>query len=115
MNVLNKLSINLQQIVLDKIFQNQKNIYKNIISNINSLKGKHLYGISHPNYDLINSKNIKYCVHFRCSTINLILKQHLIYLIIIELCIKRMPIKIKKSFINITNILIDGMISRKII
>ena len=63
MNVFNKLSINLQQIVLDKIFQNQKKIYKNIISNINSLKGKHLYGISHPNYDLINSKNIKYCVH----------------------------------------------------
>ena len=37
----------------------QKNIYKKIINNIKLLHGQKSYGISHPNYDLINSKNIK--------------------------------------------------------
>ena len=62
MDIFKKLSINLQQIILDKIFKNQyKNTYKKIINNINLLQGQNSYGISHPNYDLINSKNIKYC------------------------------------------------------
>lgn len=61
MDVFNKLSINLQQIILDKIFINQKNIYKKVINNINLLNSNNSYGISHPNYDLISSKNIRYC------------------------------------------------------
>ena len=61
MDVFNKLSINLQETILHKIFKEQKNIYKKIIKSISLLHNNNSYGINHPYYDVISNLNITYC------------------------------------------------------